>query len=143
MSIFSEIFNWFKHMFGAHGAVLQTVIQDSSDLINKALPIVEDLRSLVPDTSVAPTAALSKIEGFIQKFEPDATKAQTVLAGLTGKSTADILLNAAQWALSLAFPGAAASALRFAIETALQMVLKAFEKSPAPSTPVPEPTPTA
>lgn len=125
MNIFTSLFSWFKRHFGPHGDAIKTVLSDTSVIINAAVPIVKDLKALVPDTKlIDPSTAIGKVQTFINMHASDVLEVQSVVAGLAGKNTKDILQSVGEWVLGMEFPGTSSSVLRWALEGALQIALK-------------------
>jgi hypothetical protein len=120
---FVSVFDFFRHLFGNAGPVVQKVITETSDIVKKAQPIVDELAKI--SRALPQSQFIVEVEKVISIYQTDAAKVSAFLADLGVHATlADVLRKAAVFALQALEPAVASSALNYAVELAVQ-ILKA------------------
>lgn len=119
MSFFGGIGHFFSSLFGPNGDVAQKVLHAAASYISLAVPIIAEIEADLKAETGQGSVGTEKVIGFIQKFEPDSGKAQSIATSLGNISNADLWHQLAVFGLSRIAPkGVSTSILNLAVEFA-------------------------
>lgn len=119
MSFISSIEGFFKHLFGGEADVVEEVITDIQVLYTKAVPVVTALSTvLTAEDALHPDVYLEKVVGVLNTFVTDAEKVSTWVAANGGLTMANLLQNAAVFALSFVTNNTILKDLQLAVQLA-------------------------
>src|SRR4051794_10320337 len=102
MSFFSSIGNFFKKLFGKDAKTVQAILTNIDVLYKEAQPIVAALAVAVSiQDTLNPTAASKKVRSVLDIYVKDSAAVDAWVVKNSGLSTANLLANAAVFALSV------------------------------------------
>lgn len=120
LKVLSAVLNFFKRLFGPDGENVKKALEAASSYIKLAQPVVNALAQIARD--LPQDKFLQEVQKVLAVYVPDSAKVVAFAASTSGLSGSKILQEAAFLALSALVPGAKASVLNFAIETAVQIL---------------------